>query len=235
MCGIIAYAGHRPAVPIIVEGLRRLEYRGYDSAGVAYVQQSNLQVIRCQGKLCGLEDKLSQSQVFDATTALGHTRWATHGLPVEKNAHPHKDINGRLAMVHNGIIENYQALKTMLVGQRRTCCSDTDTEVLVQLISLGLEKYDTIPQAMSWALSQVEGTYAIALLDTKSPNKICAARKSSPLLLGVGIGENFVASDIPAFLTYTRDVIFLQDNELVEMDAGSWKVYDVNTLEPLDN
>ncbi len=231
MCGIIGYAGHRPAVPLIVEGLKRLEYRGYDSAGVAFVQHQNLEVIRAEGKLCQLEDKLNGSEGFHATTALGHTRWATHGLPVERNAHPHMDEHGRLALVHNGIIENYHPLREMLKAKGRRFVSETDTEVLVQLIAEEWQADTSLIQAISRALSQVEGTYAIAVINLDEPDRIWAARKSSPLLLGVGTGENFVASDIPAFLAYTREVVFLEDNELVELGPLSWQVFDAATLE----
>ncbi len=233
MCGIIGYAGHRPAVPVIVEGLKRLEYRGYDSAGVAFVQHQALEVIRAEGKLCELENRLGGCDAFHATTALGHTRWATHGLPVERNAHPHMDGKGRLALVHNGIIENYHPLREMLKSRGREFVSDTDTEVLVQLISEEWTEDTPLIQAISRALAQVEGTYAMALINLDEPGRIWAARKSSPLLLGVGTGENFVASDIPAFLAYTREVVFLEDNELVELDAFSWKVFDVATLKPV--
>ena len=233
MCGIIGYAGHRPAVPVIVEGLKRLEYRGYDSAGVAFVQQQKLEVIRAEGKLCRLEDKLNGCSMFHSTTALGHTRWATHGLPVERNAHPHLDTPGRLALVHNGIIENYHSLREMLKSRGRVFASDTDTEVLVQLISEEWDKDTPLDRAISRALGQVEGAYAMALINLEDPGRIWAARKSSPLLLGVGTGENFVASDIPAFLSYTRDVVFLEDGELVELDALSWKVMDVASLAPI--
>ncbi|MFA7166000.1 MAG: glutamine--fructose-6-phosphate transaminase (isomerizing) [Desulfoplanes sp.] len=233
MCGIIGYAGHRPALPIIVEGLKSLEYRGYDSAGVAYAQKGRLNVVRSEGKLNVLEKKLERVNALSATCGIGHTRWATHGLPTEKNAHPHIDEEGRLALVHNGIIENYQELKAELQKEGHKFWSDTDTEVLAYLISKGCHLKDTIPEAISWALKQVDGSYAFALIDLKNPGKIWAARNSSPLLLGVGTGENFVASDIPAFLPYTREVIFLEDNQMVEMDANAWQLYDVETLNPL--
>jgi len=234
MCGIIGYAGHRPAVPVIVEGLRRLEYRGYDSAGVAYVQQNALHVIRAEGKLAALEQRLQDSANFHATTGLGHTRWATHGLPVERNAHPHCDGQGKLALVHNGIIENYQELRVGLKAQGCTFCSDTDSEVLAQLIAHCWTPGLLLREAVSQALAQVDGAYAIALINVDEPGRVLAVRKSSPLLLGAGVGENFVASDIPAFLGYTRDVVFLEDHELVEIDAGSWLVYDSRTLALVD-
>ncbi|WP_045220901.1 glutamine--fructose-6-phosphate transaminase (isomerizing) [Desulfonatronum thioautotrophicum] len=234
MCGIIGYAGHRPAVPVIVEGLKRLEYRGYDSAGVAFIQHKAMHVIRAEGKLSELECRLNGCEVFHATTGLGHTRWATHGLPVERNAHPHRDPGGRLVLVHNGIIENYLPLKEQLLKKGRTFQSETDSEVLVQLIAELWTPDISLLQAFSEALKHVDGTYAVALLNMDDPNRIWAARKSSPLLLGVGVGENFVASDIPAFLGYTRDVVFLEDNELVELSPMDWQVYDTATLEPLE-
>ncbi|WP_462325634.1 glutamine--fructose-6-phosphate transaminase (isomerizing) [Desulfoplanes sp.] len=233
MCGIIGYAGHRPALPIIVEGLKSLEYRGYDSAGIAYKRKGRINVVRSEGKLSVLEKKLERINTLSATYGIGHTRWATHGLPTEKNAHPHIDEQGRLALVHNGIIENYQELKDALEKEGHRFWSDTDTEVLAYLISKGARIKDSIPEAISWALKQVDGSYAFALIDLENPGKIWAARNASPLLLGIGAGENFVASDIPAFLPYTREVIFIEDNQMVEMDANSWKLFDVETLAPL--
>ncbi|BBD09917.1 glutamine--fructose-6-phosphate transaminase (isomerizing) [Desulfovibrio ferrophilus] len=235
MCGIIGYAGHRPAVPILLEGLKRLEYRGYDSAGVAFIQNKELELLRAEGKLVGLETKVNGRDVTMATSGVGHTRWATHGVPVERNAHPHKDNSGRLAMIHNGIIENFQEQKDWLIERGYTFASETDTEVLVNLISEGLkETGEGVLQALSWALARVEGAYAVALVSLDEPGVIYAARQSSPLVFGAGTGENFVASDIPAFLNYTRDVVFLEDGELVRMDANSWQVLDALTLEPIE-
>jgi len=233
MCGIIGYSGHRPATPVIMEGLKRLEYRGYDSAGVAFIQNRELNVVRAEGKLGNLEQKLGADNVFMATSGIGHTRWATHGLPVEKNAHPHVDAGGKLAMAHNGIIENYQELRDELSALGVTFVSDTDTEVLVQYLGWLHKSEPSFEKVLSAALARVEGSYAIALVNLDEPGRIYAARKSSPLVLGVGVGENFVASDIPAFLPYTRDVVFLEDGEMVIMDASSWKVLDAATLAPL--
>ncbi|MCF8038287.1 MAG: glutamine--fructose-6-phosphate transaminase (isomerizing), partial [Desulfohalobiaceae bacterium] len=235
MCGIIGYTGHRPAVPIVIEGLKRLEYRGYDSAGVAFVQNRCLETIRSEGKLERLEQKLSACDPYLATTGMGHTRWATHGLPNEQNAHPHQDQNGSLALVHNGIIENYQSLKDQLVREGVVFQSETDTEVLVQLIGRHMHTDGlSLPRAISRTLEQVEGAYALAVVSTHDPDQLWAARNSSPLLLGVGAGENFVASDIPAFLSYTRKVVFLDDHELVSLRPDSWQVYDSRSLEPVD-
>ncbi|MCF8105448.1 MAG: glutamine--fructose-6-phosphate transaminase (isomerizing) [Desulfohalobiaceae bacterium] len=234
MCGIIGYAGHRPAVTVVIEGLKRLEYRGYDSAGVAFVQNKCLETVRSEGKLERLEQKLSRCDPYLATTGMGHTRWATHGLPNEQNAHPHQDQSGRLALVHNGIIENYLSLKDQLEQEGVEFQSETDTEVLVQLIGWHMHKDGlSLQRAISRALEQVEGAYALAVFSTDNPDQLWAVRNSSPLLLGVGQGENFVASDIPAFLNYTREVVFLDDHELVLIQPHSWQVYDSRNLEPV--
>ncbi|WP_243358275.1 glutamine--fructose-6-phosphate transaminase (isomerizing) [Fundidesulfovibrio terrae] len=234
MCGIIGYSGHRPAVPVIIEGLKRLEYRGYDSAGVAYVQRGELRVVRAEGKLINLENRLAESPSHTATSGMGHTRWATHGLPVERNAHPHRDASGKIALVHNGIIENYQELREELKSQGVAFASETDTEVLAQLVGKYLAETGKLDLAVSKALSRVDGSYAICVVSLEHPGILYAARKSSPLVMGVGVGENFVASDIPAFLPYTREVVFLEDGEMVRIDANSWKVMDAATLEPVE-
>jgi len=235
MCGIIGYAGHRPAATLILEGLKRLEYRGYDSAGMALVQGSQLNVVRSKGKIQDLEDKLSSFNPYNATTGIGHTRWATHGLPSEDNAHPHMDNEQKLALVHNGIIENHTRLKRELRQQGCSFRSDTDTEVLSHLIGLELDRNGgDIPEAMSAALQQVEGSYALALVRLNGDGEVWAARHSSPLILGSGQGENFIASDIPAFLPYTREVVFLEDNEIVHITANGWEILDMSSLAPLD-
>ncbi|MFW6216534.1 MAG: glutamine--fructose-6-phosphate transaminase (isomerizing) [Desulfohalobiaceae bacterium] len=233
MCGIIAYTGHRPALPVILDGLKRLEYRGYDSAGLAFAEGGKLQIIKSQGKLSQLEDKISQCAAFHATSAVGHTRWATHGLPTEQNAHPHQDNAGKLALVHNGIIENYQDLRARLEELGCRFDSQTDTEVLVHLISHSLGQSRDIVQALGQALEQVQGSYALALINLENPKEIWAAIHSSPLILGLGVGENFLASDIPAFLPYTREVVFLEDQELVHITADSWQVLSSHNLEPV--
>jgi glucosamine--fructose-6-phosphate aminotransferase (isomerizing) len=232
MCGIIGYTGQNLAITAIVEGLRRLEYRGYDSAGVAYETQKGLQVIRAEGKLGALDQKIAGLDTASAVCGIGHTRWATHGLPVERNAHPHMDGEGRFALVHNGIIENYAELKAELMAEGNVFHSETDTEVLVHIIAKGVDLTGNVRRGISWALSRVDGAYAFALLSREHPGKIWASRKASPLLMGIGAGENFLASDIPAFLPYTREVVFLDNGELVEIDATSWQVFDAVTLEP---
>jgi glutamine---fructose-6-phosphate transaminase (isomerizing) len=233
MCGIIGYCGHRPAVPVILEGLKRLEYRGYDSAGVAFLQGRELVLVKAEGKLANLENKLAAQNAYLATSGLGHTRWATHGLPTEKNAHPHTDAARTIALVHNGIIENYQELKKELLAAGVRFASDTDTEVLAQLIGFYLKTAGSLAEAISRALSRVEGAYAIVVASRDNPGLLYAARKSSPLVMGVGVGENFLASDIPAFLPYTREVVFLDDGEMARIDAGSWQVLDVASLAPI--
>ncbi|ACS81612.1 glutamine--fructose-6-phosphate transaminase (isomerizing) [Maridesulfovibrio salexigens] len=234
MCGIIGYAGHRPAVPLIVEGLRRLEYRGYDSAGVATVQNKEIELVRAEGKLAALDEKLAQKNVTNSTFGVGHTRWATHGVPVERNAHPHLDHEKKIAMIHNGIIENYQEIKTELLAKGYEFRSDTDSEVLCNLIAEGRKHNSSMLESISWALKQVEGAYAIAVVSIDEPGTVYAARVASPMVMGVGVGENFVASDIPAFLPYTRDVVFIEDGELVKITSSSWDVFNAETLEPVE-
>ncbi len=233
MCGIIGYCGHRPAIPVIVEGLKRLEYRGYDSAGVAFAQGRELTSVKAEGKLANLEKKLDSQNIYLATSGVGHTRWATHGLPTEKNAHPHLDAARAIALVHNGIIENYQDIKKELAAAGVRCVSETDTEVLAQLVGLYLREDGSLAEAIAKALSRVEGSYAVVVVSRDNPGMLYAARKHSPLVMGVGVGENFLASDIPAFLPYTREVVFLEDGEMARIDAGSWQVMDAATLEPV--
>ncbi|NDV22252.1 glutamine--fructose-6-phosphate transaminase (isomerizing) [Desulfovibrio sp. JC022] len=234
MCGIIGYAGHRPAVPLIVEGLRRLEYRGYDSAGVATIQNKEIELVRAEGKLAALDEKLAKVNVTNSTFGVGHTRWATHGVPVERNAHPHLDHEKNIAMIHNGIIENYQEIKTELLAKGYEFRSDTDSEVLCNLIAEGRKHNSTMLESISWALKQVEGAYAIAVVSIDEPGTVYAARVASPMVMGVGTGENFVASDIPAFLPYTREVVFIEDGELVKITSSSWEVFNAETLEPVE-
>lgn len=234
MCGIIGYTGHRPAVPFVMEGLKRLEYRGYDSSGVCYVQNRQLEVVRAEGKLRALEDKLEGMEVSLATTGMGHTRWATHGAPTESNAHPHRAYAGELCIVHNGIIENYQEHKNALLAKGYVFSSETDTEVLANLIADERQKGMTLLEAFASALKKAHGAYAVTLISAEEPDVVYASRHSAPLLLGVGQGENFVASDIPAFLPYTRDVVFLDDGEIVRITPSLWNVFSVETLQPLD-
>ncbi len=234
MCGIIGYAGRRPAVPLVMEGLRRLEYRGYDSSGVCFTQHNELHVVRAEGKLDRLEEKLAGMEVSLAVTAVGHTRWATHGAPNETNAHPHRSFAGSLTIVHNGIIENYQEIKAELEAKGVRFASETDTEVLVNLIEDERTAGGTLLEAFGRALRRAHGAYAVALLSAEEPETVYAARLSAPLLLGIGTGENFVASDIPAFLPYTREVVFLDDGEIVRIDKDNWRVHSMKDLAPLE-
>lgn len=224
MCGVIGYAGHRPAVPLIMDGLRSLEYRGYDSAGIAFLQNHRLDVVRAEGKLANLSAMLVTRDVSHATIGIGHTRWATHGVPAVRNAHPHKSNDGTIAVIHNGIIENYQELKTMLLERGYVFHSETDTEVLTNLISEGRKVCDSLPDAIRWAVGQATGAYALVILSEEEPGALYGARLSSPLIMGVGTGENFVASDVPAFLPHTRNVVFLEDGEYFRITAHSWEV-----------
>ncbi|MBD5626090.1 MAG: glutamine--fructose-6-phosphate transaminase (isomerizing) [Desulfovibrio sp.] len=230
MCGIIGYVGHRPAVPVVVEGLERLEYRGYDSAGVAWLLAGRLHVLRAKGKLAALKEKLADSPAITATCAMGHTRWATHGVPAERNAHPHLSNDGSLALVHNGIIENYQELKAGLAARGYEFHSETDTEVLVNLIAERRKTEPDLLHAFAAALREAHGAYAVCLLDVAEPDTLYAARMAAPLIVGLGTGENFVASDIPAFLPYTRRVVFLEDGEIVRATASAHEIFRLADL-----
>src|SRR3989304_4037277 len=198
MCGIVGYLGNREAVPILIEGLKRLEYRGYDSAGLALYNQERIQVVRVKGKLKALEERVVTNPL-SGHVGVGHTRWATHGKPSERNAHPHCGCDSAFAGVHNGIVENYARLKEELTAQGHCFHSDTDTEVIAHLI----EKYfrGNLEDAVREALMEVEGSYALAVISKADPEKIIVARFRNPIIIGLGEGEYFVASDIPAILT----------------------------------
>jgi len=211
MCGIIGYVGPKKAVPVLLDGLKRLEYRGYDSAGVAFLQQGDLHIYRSVGKIKELENMLWGKNVA-GDIGIGHTRWATHGRPSLENAHPHVDCRGEIVLVHNGIIENYVPLKEKLIAEGHRFTSETDTEVIVHLI----EKYldGDLEEAMRRALSEISGAYALAAMWKGDPDRIVGARCSSPLVVGLGEGEFLIASDIPALLAHTRNVLFLEDHEI---------------------
>jgi glucosamine--fructose-6-phosphate aminotransferase (isomerizing) len=212
MCGIVGYVGYKPAVPVIIDGLRRLEYRGYDSAGVAVVGPvAGLQIRRAEGKLHNLEEAIRLNPL-EGSYGIGHTRWATHGRPTEENAHPHRDCRGDIVVVHNGIIENYLALKKQLAGEGHVFVTETDTEVIAHLI----EKYQNgkLEEAVRKAVVGLSGIYAIAVLSRRDPDKIVAVRNGPPAVIGLGRDEYFVASDVPAILHHTRDVLFLADGDL---------------------
>jgi glucosamine--fructose-6-phosphate aminotransferase (isomerizing) len=223
MCGIVGYIGRQEAASILVEGLRRLEYRGYDSAGVAVLNGGDIQLRRSVGKLLSLESLLKQ-QPIHGTLGIGHTRWATHGRPCEENAHPHLCCDNRIVVVHNGIIENYVELKQRLVEAGHTFRSQTDTEVIAHLIEDAFK--GDLREAVVSALKQAHGSYAVGVVCTDDRSRFVAARKDSPLVLGIGENENFIASDVPALLPYTRRVVFLQDGDVAEITQDAVEVFD---------
>lgn len=222
MCGIIGYIGNKNAIPIVMDGLRRLEYRGYDSAGIAYFSEQGIEVKRCIGKIIQL-DQLVSSMAIISGTAIGHTRWATHGKPSDENAHPHR--SGGIVLVHNGIIENYVELKAQLEQEGYVFTSETDTEVLAHLVHR-YAKDVPLEDAVRTALRGVKGAYACAVINEKEPGKIVAVRKESPLVIGLGEGEYFLASDVPAFLSHSRQVIFLENGEMALMHHSGVIVTD---------
>jgi glucosamine--fructose-6-phosphate aminotransferase (isomerizing) len=219
MCGIIGYIGEKNCVPILINGLKRLEYRGYDSAGIAIIQDDRSLVIKNKGKVSLLEDKI-ESLHLNAKLGIGHTRWATHGVPNEINAHPHFNTAKNLFVIHNGIIENFRTLKAGLENFGYTFITETDSEVLPHLIDSFLRKGHSLFKSVQLALSEVEGTYGIAVIYEKEPDKIIAARKGSPLVVGIGDNENFVASDVSAILAYTKQIVYLEDGEVVEISRN---------------
>ena len=228
MCGIVGYVGPRIATPLLIEGLKRLEYRGYDSAGVAIMNGKGVETVKESGKIARLEALLASAPV-SGTTGIAHTRWATHGPPNQVNAHPHSSQDGTIAVVHNGIIENATVLKKMLEGRGYRFTSDTDTEVLAHLIQ---ECFDgVLEDAVIEALWQVEGTYGIAVISSVDQHKIVAARKGSPLLVGLGENEHFVASDVSAILAHTRQVVYLDDGEMAVVDQSGYRIIDLNATE----
>ena len=232
MCGIVGYLGQRPAVEVLLKGLHRLEYRGYDSAGITVLNGGVLRTTKKKGKVQELESALPPPR--GETIGLGHTRWATHGEPSDLNAHPHLDSSGRIALVHNGIIENHAALRQFLLDQGRTLHSETDTEVLVEYISYVLAANDvTFPEAVRLALTRVVGAYGVAALCLDNPEEMVAARLGSPLLLGVGDGEMLVASDASPIIEYTRNVVYLADGELAVITRESYEVRDIQQNVPV--
>ncbi|HEX4459695.1 MAG TPA: glutamine--fructose-6-phosphate transaminase (isomerizing), partial [Polyangia bacterium] len=232
MCGIVGYVGEKESTPILIEGLRRLEYRGYDSAGVAVLEPSKeggglaTRVVRCRGKLANLESLLRDSKPV-GRVGIGHTRWATHGRPSDENAHPHK--SGAVSVVHNGIIENHQILRDALKAKGRTFSSETDTEIIAHLVDEEIKADKAAPfvEQVRRALKQVQGAYAIVVLSDTAPDQIIAAKNASPLVLGVGDGENFIASDVPAILAHTRKMIFLEEGDVAEVKKTGIVVSDL--------
>ncbi|HEX9726907.1 MAG TPA: glutamine--fructose-6-phosphate transaminase (isomerizing) [Gemmatimonadales bacterium] len=226
MCGIVGYIGARDGTPLVLEGLKRLEYRGYDSAGLAVACGSELVVVKSAGRIAVLEARLN-GNLPSATTAIAHTRWATHGVPNEVNAHPHTDCTGTIALVHNGIIENATALRDMLTSRGHTFVSETDTEVLTHLIE---ERYtEFLEDAVVAALGMVDGTYGIAVVSSRQPGTLVAARRGSPILVGLGEGEYFVASDAAALIEHTRSVMYLDDGEVAVLHSDRYQILDLET------
>jgi glucosamine--fructose-6-phosphate aminotransferase (isomerizing) len=220
VCGIVGYIGRRDAVPVLLEGLRSLEYRGYDSAGLAVVHRNRLQVIKTAGRVQDLRDRVSDRT--RATIGIGHTRWATHGEPNEVNAHPHTDTEGRIAVVHNGIIENAEQLRDALTGRGVKLVSDTDTEALAHMVAAEAAGGATLEDAVRRTLRHVEGTYGLVVLDTKNPGELVVARNGSPIVLGIGESEMFVASDVAALVRYTKQVVYLDDAEMATVHAADY-------------
>ena len=218
MCGIVGYVGNHRAVPIILEGLKRLEYRGYDSAGIAvFGDDEQFTIRRAKGKLRNLEDAIRLNPV-DGSFGIGHTRWATHGRPTEENAHPHRDCHGDVVVVHNGIIENYLELKHRLQAEGHIFTTETDTEVVAHLVESHL--HGNLEEAVRKAVNELTGSFALAVISRSDPHKIVAARYQAPLVVGTGDNEYFVASDVPAILTHTQDMIFLADGDMAVLTPG---------------
>ncbi|HEX6965623.1 MAG TPA: glutamine--fructose-6-phosphate aminotransferase, partial [Gemmatimonadaceae bacterium] len=224
MCGIVGYVGPRLASPLLLEALKRLEYRGYDSAGIAVMNGKGVETRKASGKIAELEHVVTDAPVH-GTLGIAHTRWATHGAPNWCNAHPHVSCDGTVAVVHNGIIENAAALRQILEEDfGHTFTSETDTEVLAHLIEELFD--DSLEEAVIEALRKVEGTYGIAVVSSRDPDKIVAARKGSPLLVGLGEGEYYIASDVSAILAHTREVIYLDDGDLAVLERTGYRIID---------
>ena len=230
MCGIVGYVGREEAAPILLDGLARLEYRGYDSAGVAIFDGTKLQVAKTKGRLRALSDMIQGGAAIHGTIGVGHTRWATHGAPSDVNSHPQVSRSGRIAVVHNGIIENYAELKEFLVGQGVGFASETDTEVVAQLIEYFYE--GDILKAVGRVLHRIEGAYSLGIICADEPGRLIAVRKDSPLILGLGDGFSFLASDVTAIIKHTRDVIYMEDGEIAELTREGVKCYN-HLLQPV--
>src|SRR3984957_15427330 len=226
MCGIVGYIGPKKVVPVIIEGLRKLEYRGYDSAGIAVVtKEGKLEIRRAPGKLRNLEEVIQKSPI-EGTYGIGHTRWATHGRPTEENAHPHRDCSGKIVVVHNGIIENYLELKEQLQREGHKFATETDTEVVAHLVEKHSKGRLPLEEAVRLTLKELRGIYALVFLSVDDPHKIVAARLGPPSVIGVGDGEYFVASDIPALLEHTREIFFLVDGDIAVLTQEGVRVMD---------
>lgn len=231
MCGIVGYVGKNDARTIIMDGLKRLEYRGYDSAGIALVRNGSIDIRKKVGEIANLEELLKQEMArgicFDSHTGIGHTRWATHGAPSDVNAHPHASEDGTVAIVHNGIIENFVEIKQRLIAEYNVKFkSETDSEVIAHLIAAHMKNYSTLEDAVYAATLEMRGAYALVVVSSKDPNKIVAVRKDAPLIAGIGKGENFIASDIPALMKHCKEIYLIENGEMVVVTADEIKIYD---------
>ena len=224
MCGIVGYTGSQNAAPVLLEGLKKLEYRGYDSAGLAVIQGNTIQIRKVTGRIANLCEKTQDGRLTPGTTGIGHTRWATHGAPTDTNAHPHASNDGRFAVVHNGIIENYVELRRELTEKGYHFESETDTEVIVHLVEMYYR--GDFKQAVMKASNRLQGSYALGIVCSDEPDRIFVVREASPLILGVGIGENYFASDVTAMVAYTRNAIYLDDGEFAELTPDTIRVFD---------
>ena len=227
MCGIVGYAGHKQAAPILLDGLSKLEYRGYDSAGVCVYTENGMQVAKAKGRLVNLSEKIDGGKALNGIMGIGHTRWATHGAPSDVNSHPHPSASGKIVVVHNGIIENYQQLKEMLIAKGKEFSSETDTEVIANLIELFYDEGKGFREAVRRAMLRMEGSYALGIMCVDYPDTMIAVKKDSPLIFGYGEGETFIASDVPAILKYTREVSYLEDGDMVVFDADHAEFYNI--------
>ncbi|MGZ4778919.1 MAG: glutamine--fructose-6-phosphate transaminase (isomerizing), partial [Thermoanaerobaculia bacterium] len=224
MCGIIGYVGTRDVVPVLIGGLKKLEYRGYDSAGIAVVNSNGVEVVRAEGKLSNLEGKLA-GRNLPGTFGMGHTRWATHGKPNENNAHPHRDCTGQIVVIHNGIIENFLSLKQRLQKEGHEFRTETDTEVVAHLIEENMKNGTKFIEAVKKTLKELEGHYALVMIDGNEPGTIVAAKQGPPLVIGLGENENIIASDVAPLLAYTRNINYLEDGEYAIVDQKSVRVF----------
>ena len=224
MCGIVGYTGTQNAAPVLLEGLKKLEYRGYDSAGIAVTLDGKIAISKVTGRIAALSEKTEDGKLLPGTTGIGHTRWATHGAPTDTNAHPHTSNDGRFAVVHNGIIENYMELREELMAKGYHFESETDTEVVVHLVEMYYR--GNLKQAVMRTSARLQGSYALGIVCADEPGKIFVVREASPLILGVGIGENYFASDVTALVAYTRNAIYLEDGEFAELTPDTIQVFD---------
>ena len=229
MCGIVGYIGPNDALPVLVGGLKKLEYRGYDSSGVALIENAKIEIVRASGKISALEDKLKTTHI-GGNIGIAHTRWATHGAPTEANAHPHVSYDGKISIVHNGIIENYATLKAKLISEGVQFKSETDTEVVAHLIARFYN--GDLKTAVLKALAKIEGTFGLAVICSEEPGTLIGARRGSPLILGIGTNsEFFLASDVSAIINHTQKVVYLDDNDVVQIKDGAYSIVNMNSHE----